>query len=293
MNYKTNLKKSEFDIRDYIFKGQQTKEILKIESFNIPQSLDYRKDLMPIRNQGSQGTCYAQSAACMKEWQERKDIGFNKYFSPQFFYNNRSNKYDDNSENDDGMNGRDVMKLLKNIGICEEDDYKYGRIEDKSSIETGLYLKARKNCIKSYAKIENMDELKLSLYNNGPCLIGMPVYNYSGQLWKKKDGETFLGGHAMVIVGYNNEGFIIRNSWGINWGDEGYSIYKYEDWGVHWEIWTTIDEKNGDIIVPGEEDKEEEKREEEEKEDENKVEEDKEEEYKTKCWCFPSFIKFH
>ena len=34
MNYKTNLKKSEFDKRDYIFKGQHTKEILNIESFN-------------------------------------------------------------------------------------------------------------------------------------------------------------------------------------------------------------------------------------------------------------------
>ena len=36
----------------------------------VPTFLDYRYLLQPIRNQGSQGTCYAQSAACAKEWQE-------------------------------------------------------------------------------------------------------------------------------------------------------------------------------------------------------------------------------
>ena len=126
----------------------------------------------------------------------------------------------------------------------------------------------------------------------------MPVYNYSAELWKKRDGEKFLGGHAMVIVGYNNEGFIIRNSWGINWGDEGYSIYKYKDWGVHWEIWTTIDEKNGDIIIPEEKDKEEDnegeekeerKNEEGDKDEEDKDEEEKEKEYKIKCCFFSIF----
>ena len=80
-----NAKKSKVDNRDFIYE-----ELIK--NFNtdiLPRIVDYRNELQPIRNQGDQGTCYAQAAACMKEWQEYKDYGLNEYLSPQFFYNNR------------------------------------------------------------------------------------------------------------------------------------------------------------------------------------------------------------
>lgn len=230
MEYICNLKKSLPDDRDYIFSSNNLK---------IPTKIDYRNDLQPVRDQGKQGTCYAQATACMKEWQEKKDNGFNEYFSPQFFYNNRPNLYDDNSNNDEGMYGRDVMKLIKNIGICRESSYPYGKIENKNDISEHLYQEAKEYVIKSYARVYTIDDLKESLYENGPCLIAFPVYNYGNEFWKK-DGNS-NGGHAVVIVGYNEDGFIIRNSWGKKWGNNGYSVYCYQDWGCHWEIWTTID----------------------------------------------------
>lgn len=38
------------------------------------------------------------------------------------------------------------------------------------------------------------------------------------------------GGHAFAIVGYDRAGFLVRNSWGAEWGDAGYAILSYEDW---------------------------------------------------------------
>lgn len=38
------------------------------------------------------------------------------------------------------------------------------------------------------------------------------------------------GGHAFAIVGYNEQGFLIQNSWGAGWGSHGYAILTYEDW---------------------------------------------------------------
>ena len=232
-----NVKKSPVDSRDWIFKKN---------NLGLPEVLDFRKELLPIRNQGSQGTCYAQSVACMKEWQEKKDRGLNKYLSPQFFYNNRSNLYDNNENNDEGMFGRDVMKLLKTIGICEEEKYPYGLIETRDKIKESCYLMAKKNIIKGFASINDLDSLKESLFKNGPCLIAFPVYNNGIEMWKQSNNEEFMGGHAMCVVGYLKDCFIIRNSWGNNWGDNGYCYYNFEDWGSHWECWTTVDYENQD-----------------------------------------------
>ena len=99
----------------------------------FPTDLDLRPNLQPIRNQGSQGTCAAQTAACCKEWQEKKDIGLNEHFSPQFIYNHRVNK------TTEGMYGRDVMKILHKTGASIEKDFPYGtNIIDK---QIKFYLK--------------------------------------------------------------------------------------------------------------------------------------------------------
>ena len=56
-----------------------------------------------------------------------------------------------------------------------------------------------------------------------------------------KGGETFhtivrrinpvaVGGHAFAIVGYNELGFLVQNSWGQDWGKGGFATLPYEDW---------------------------------------------------------------
>ena len=81
MEHVLTFKQSPDDERDFIFKNEN----LNTFKNTFPETLDLRNELMPVRNQGSQGTCYAQSVACMKEWQEKRNYGFDEYFSPQFF----------------------------------------------------------------------------------------------------------------------------------------------------------------------------------------------------------------
>lgn len=234
-NFKLNIKKSPVDERDYI-----AETILPAEG-DLPPELDLRPSLQPIRDQGPYGTCAAQTSACMKEWQERHDVSFNEYMSPQFIYNNREN------QNSEGMYSRDVMKILNHIGSVTEKEYPYATTEP---ISDELKAKAYQYHIEGYASIGSIDSLKTALVKNGPCYLAIPVYNYGPRMWKPQQGDTMLGGHAMAIVGYNYDGFIIRNSWGTSWGDNGYTIFPYEDWGLQWEVWTTIDAESSDPLPP-------------------------------------------
>lgn len=232
---KLNIKKSPVDERDFIA------ETIHSAEGEVPATLDLRPDLQPIRNQGQQGTCAAQTSACMKEWQEKKDYGFDEYMSPQFIYNNRRN------QDSSGMFSRDVMSILHKVGSVSEHAYVYGTFDP---ISDELKKDALKHVIKAYATILSATALKRSLCLNGPCYIAFPVYNYGPRMWKPEQGELRLGGHAVTVVGYNEEGFILRNSWGSNWGDDGYTIFPYEDWGLQWEVWTAIDDESEKPLPP-------------------------------------------
>ena len=212
-------------------------DILHDKSVRLPKTFDFKHKLNPARNQGIQGTCGAQVAACMKEWQERKNDFFSgTHMSPQFVYNLRANK------DSLGMYGRDVMRILQKKGICEESVYPYGKIETSDDIDHGVIKAAETFKIKGYARIYKIDTLKRALIMNGPCYISFPVYNLTSRMWIQHEGEKKLGGHAMTVVGYDKTSFIIRNSWGRFWENNGYCSYPFEDWGSHYEVWSAIDE---------------------------------------------------
>jgi C1A family cysteine protease len=200
----------------------------------VPKTLDLRSDLRPIRDQGTTSTCAAQVAACMKEYQELHDTGIPSDFSPQFVYNYRANAPDE------GMHGRDVMTILHKRGAPTEASFPFGSEGDPTPTtiaEAGRYA------IKEYARVGTIAALKEALARDGPCYISFPVYNSGMEMWKPAPGEQRQGGHAMTVVGYTKAGFLIRNSWGMGWGDRGHCVYPFADFGAHWDIWTTVDQE--------------------------------------------------
>lgn len=228
--YKLNIIPSPHDSRDWIVNSVFSPNV------KLPEKLDHRQNLQPIRDQGTQGSCAAQTGACIKEWQEKIDVEFDEWMSPQFIYNLR--EYDG-----EGMTCRGLMSILQKIGSVPERLFPYGETMSEPSEE--LKNKAENYRIKNYAKVNTIEELKTSLTKSGPALIAVPVYNYGKRMWKStSEFNQLLGGHAMTIAGYNKDGFIIRNSWGKDWGDNGYTTFPYEDWGWQWEVWTAVDDNS-------------------------------------------------
>ena len=204
-----------------------------------PKRLNWTSHLHEVRNQGIQGTSVTHAAVCMLEWRERKLFKNDVRFSPQFLYNSREDP------NNVYMGARELMNILVKVGCCTEESCPYGN-EDMPLPEQ-LLNEAGLHKVQGYARINTVATLKMALNVFGPCLIMFPVFNHTPAMWKQhRDEQWKLGGHAMAVIGYNKEGFILRNSWGKYWEENGCCIYPYSDWGYHDEAWCIADEETNE-----------------------------------------------
>lgn len=226
-----SLRPSPADSRDWIA------STIYSASQATPPTLDLRPVLQPIRQQGNEGACTAFAACVMKEYQEYCEHRLYEYMSCQFLYNLRP------TYPASGMYLRDAMKILQSRGVCTEKLFPYQ--ESVSDLVTETASNQAENFkIANYARVDTIVDLKKAVYKNGPCLIAFPVYNYTSEFWKKEDGGFEKGGHAVAVVGYDESSFILRNSWGKGWASDGYTHYNFADWGVHWEVWTSVDDSS-------------------------------------------------
>jgi len=124
---------------------------------------------------------------------------------------------------------------------------KYTDFEEQcsDSVDPSLLNRASQHKIKDFARLFGRDKsnefkiqaVKKSLSEYNPVVMGMKCppsfYNAKGVWEPTESGEENFGGHAMCVVGYDDNryggAFEIMNSWGTRWGNEGFIWVKYED----------------------------------------------------------------
>lgn len=231
------------------------KQGIRAATVALPETYTTVPNLPSVRDQGSSSTCVAQTCACIAEYHARKENNFTGHCSPQFVYNNRSNYPGD------GMFDIDAMNILKNLGICREPTFPFGSSAVKGSIPAAARNEALQFRTAAYAEVvfvntdptTSITNLKKAIMDNGPAYVSFPVYDYTGRFWYPGEpARPSLGGHAVAIVGWDTKGFIIRNSWGTDWANGGYTNYSYSDFAkrYHWDIYTTVDADSDDVIYP-------------------------------------------
>lgn len=201
----------------------------------LPKKLDHTNKLQGIYDQGTMQICAAAVAACCKEWQERDSTGGAK-FSPMYVYNQRSNKPGE------GMHGRNVMDILSKSGCCRNGYYSSNIFNVDKAISPKAVIDGKNYLISGYAQVTTIEGLKQALISYGPCYIAFPVYNHGKEFWVKNN-DQMIGGHAVTVVGYDDtrKAFKLRNSWGLFWGDGGYTWFPYSHFHLKWEIWSMVD----------------------------------------------------
>ena len=213
--------------------------------------VDLRNKCPPIYNQGNIGSCTANAICGAYEYdyinnkldkteRENKENKENNTFSPSrlfLYYNERS--LENTVKTDSGATLRDGMKSINKIGVCSENEWPYNTSKFTIKPDDSCYKSALSHEALSYFSIkQTLDQLKSSLIMGYPFVFGFNVYESFESEEVAKTGimpmpgkdEKLLGGHAVMAVGYNNNKkiFIIRNSWGNEWGMDGYFYMPYD-----------------------------------------------------------------
>jgi C1A family cysteine protease len=221
--------KDKQDDRDF----RQPMSYLKLAGV-IKESVDLRRYFSPIEDQKSIGSCTACAAAGIVEYYENnlQDDRNVKYTNLSKLFTYKTSRNLLGITGDDGSTIRATMGSLNLFGVCPEQYFKY--LVKNVSLEPGAfqYQLAQRNKTVDYYRLESIKDIKISLSNNIPVIFGFNVYeNYTEAaeegFFPMPSGEC-IGGHAVVAVGYTNANLIIRNSWGVDWGEKGYGYIPWE-----------------------------------------------------------------
>lgn len=197
----------------------------------LPRSIDYRKKgvLAPIKNQGRCGVCYIFSAiAAVEAYTAMRTSHPVVPLSEQHVMDcsglQKCNGY--------GGSGDSVWEwIAKTDGVMSNKDYPYLTANGAACPNTRNKPLAK---VFGSARLPDNEALKQALLTYGPVSIGVHASlasfrNYKSGIYNdpKCPSEAKYINHEILAVGYGQEDgqeyFIVRNSWGTTWGEEGYA----------------------------------------------------------------------
>ncbi|MFT4017031.1 MAG: C1 family peptidase [Agriterribacter sp.] len=214
----------------------------------LPEVANLQKFAPLVGNQGEQGSCVAWSSAfgartILEATRTGQDPDQLK-FSPAFLYNQIGL---------DGCQGSYIIRAMEYMTkqgsvpyeLFPYTDQNCTRQPDNSMIQQAAQYKMRG--FNRLTKGDNTEDLDLraireNLSQGAPVVIGMMVgqsymQNMLGKdVWIPEPGDASMmgfGGHAQCVVGYDDKkyggSFLIMNSWGPEWGNNGFAWVRYPD----------------------------------------------------------------
>ncbi len=199
---------------------------------STPDHIDLREFFPLPYDQGQLGSCVCNATSANIQFLQKKEI-LNMFMPSRLLMYYEGRKILGTIKQDSGMMIRDAFKIISKIGICDELSWPYDISKFKLKPPIGCYVNAQIHKALKYERVTPSElGIQQVLAEGYPIVAGITVYPSfeteevakTGIVPIKKPGEKSLGGHAIILVGYNkaNKHWICRNSWGLNWGDKGY-----------------------------------------------------------------------
>lgn len=206
------------------------KFILRTEAPALPRVVDNRPNDWGLYNQGHLGSCTANSSLSgYRNVLKREGLpDFEASRLAQYYWTRCT---EGTCDQDAGASIRDAIKTIGTNGVAPESLWPY--IEEKFNVAPGddAIAEAKNHIALAYESVsQNLDDLCAAIVRNGNLVFGFSVFLSFERLPADHivplpaPTDAVQGGHAVCAVGYDlDKGvFIVKNSWGSDWGDGGY-----------------------------------------------------------------------
>ena len=203
-----------------------------------PDLLDLRPKMPAVYNQGDLGSCTANASGAAFQYDLIRQ-GLPDFMPSRLGIYLEERRLEGTLAEDAGAQIRDAVKVLAKIGVAPETLWPYDPTKFAQTPPASFYKVAAANEALQYARVDQTAEgIEQCLAKGFPVIFGFTVYSSfesetvakTGMLPMPGKHETNEGGHAVLCVGYDRKRrlFIIRNSWGAEWGDKGYFYMPYD-----------------------------------------------------------------
>jgi hypothetical protein len=205
----------------------------------LPSKIDLRQAWWKIGDQENTGSCvgWATADGVMRyHLVQANRLQKTQLLSPRFVWmgSKETDEFRSRPETfieEAGTSLKAAMDIVKKYGAVLDSllPFKVDTLMYAGN-ENSFFAVASTRRAASYFNLgKNLNQWKSWLANNGPILAGLTVddtwQNATATTGKLDTFQpnTASGGHAVCIVGYTTDRFIIRNSWGTAWGDKGFA----------------------------------------------------------------------
>jgi C1A family cysteine protease len=233
------LKRSPADSRDVLHPGSVAGSGLRAAQ-PPPPSVDLRPEMPHVLDQSTLGSCALNAASnCMRHLLTREHKAEFQPSRLYMYWNTRVSVEGSPPDEDTGVCIRDVCKAIQQYHVCGEDVWPYDIAKFSVAPPLEAFKAADTHKAIKYAFVpQSIGALKRTLASGLPIMLGVQLYaSFESQEvartgmvpMPKPDDEECLGGHAVLLVGYDDasETFLVMNSWGTGWGQGGYFRIPY------------------------------------------------------------------